>query len=72
MRSSLRKPVDLLQFLIYVVTLAVTATTAWAGVKNTVDGHERRIANLEASSSATHDNVIIIGEKLGLGARLRR
>jgi len=76
MAPRLEKPVKLFEMILgIVVTIiggVITATMAYAGVIQQGANHEKRISDLEKTTRHTYDNVLIIGERLNVGDRMKR
>lgn len=76
MPPGLKKPLEVWHLLLAVglpiVGYLLMAGMTYADFKNTDRDHEKRITRVELNSANTDYNVIVIGEKLGLGPRMKR
>lgn len=76
MAPRLEKPVKLFEMILGIVVViiggVITATMAYAGVITQGANHEKRISDLEKRTMHTYDNVLIIGERLNVGDRMKR
>ncbi len=79
MSPALEKTVKVWHLILAATLCALTLGTAvyGAGAKmnerdRAIIDHEGRISKVEEAASKTSYNVIVIGEKLGLGSRLQR